>query len=79
MSNKFGEVKTKKNFYPADAREIVEKGTVGILISQCPVSNKTKSILENDNITLYEGVESEEVERLLEKLKEKEDLEKEKE
>ena len=79
MSNKFGEVKTKKSFYPADAREIIEKGTIGILISQCPVSKKTKSILENGNVTLYEGVEPKEVEKILETLKEKENIEKEKE
>ena len=28
---KYGEVKTRKNLFPKDAREIVDKGTVGII------------------------------------------------
>lgn len=54
--NKFGEIKTRKNLFPKDARQIVDRGTVGIVISQCKVSNKTKNILDNAEITLYEGV-----------------------
>lgn len=76
--NKFGEIKTRKNLFPKDARQIVDRGTVGIVISQCKVSNKTKNILDNAEITLYEGVEAEKVEKLLEKL-ENENKEKEKE
>lgn len=73
---KYGEVKTKKNFFPKDAINIVEKGTVSIIISQCRTSDRTKSILDDAGITLYEGVESEKVEYLLEKL-ENEEVEKE--
>lgn len=69
-NNNYGEVKTKKNIFPKEAREIAEKGTVGILISQCTTSDKTKKILDEANITLYEGVEPTEVEVLLEKLRE---------
>lgn len=73
---KFGEVKTKKNLFPNEAQKIVDKGTVGIIISQCKVSDKTKMILDNAGIVLYEGVEAEKVEKLLEQL-EKENIEKE--
>ncbi|TOL18134.1 hypothetical protein CGI04_13720 [Vibrio parahaemolyticus] len=62
----YGEVKTRKNFYPSDARKIVATGTVGILISQSLVSDKTKDILNNGKITLYEGVEPHEIDRLRE-------------
>lgn len=68
---KYGEVKTRKNFFPSDARDIVKRGTVGILISQCPVSPKTKEILSEVDITLYENVESSEVDQIREKIKEK--------
>lgn len=67
---KYGEVKTRKNIFPNDAREIVNKGTVGILISQCKVSPKTKNILSEANITLYENVEPNEVDEIREKIKE---------
>lgn len=69
--NKYGEVKTRKNIFPKDAREIVDKGTVGILISQCLVSEKTKAILDEAHIILYENVEPSEIEELREKIKEK--------
>lgn len=69
--NKYGEVKTRKNIFPKDAREIVDKGTVGILISQCPVSEKTKGILDEAHVTLYENVEPIEIEEFREKIKEK--------
>lgn len=72
----FGEVKTKKNLFPSEAQKIVDKGTVGIIISQCKVSNKTKSVLDNAGIVIYEGVEAEKVEELLEQL-EMENIEKE--
>lgn len=76
--NKFGEIKTRKNLFPKDAHQIVDRGTVGIVISQCKVSKKTKNILDNAEITLYEGVEAEKVEKLLENL-ESENKDKEKE
>lgn len=69
--NKYGEVKTRKNIFPKDAREIVDKGTVGILLSQCKVSDKTKDILNEAHITLYENVEPNEIDQLREKVKEK--------
>lgn len=70
-NKKYGEVKTRKNIFPQDAREIVNKGSIGILISQCKVSEKTKEILSEGNITLYENVESKEVDQIREKIKEK--------
>ena len=69
---KYGEIKTRKTFRPSDARELVEKNTLGILISQCKVSDKTKEIL-------YEGVEPEKVEEIRERVKEKEKQQKERE
>ncbi|MBS7527225.1 hypothetical protein KHM83_11085 [Fusibacter paucivorans] len=70
-NKKYGEVKTRKNLFPQDARNIVSKGSIRILISQCEVSNTTKSILDEGNVTLYEGVEAEEVNELREKVREK--------
>lgn len=69
--NKYGEVKTRKNIFPKDARELVDKGTVGILISQCSVSDKTKAILTEGEITLYENVEPSEIDQIRENIKEK--------
>jgi len=74
---KYGEIKTRKTFYPNDARELVKKNTLGILISQCRVSDTTKEILSEGNITLYEGVESEKVEEIRERVKEKQQKERE--
>ena len=74
---KYGEIKTRKTFRPSDARELVEKNTLGILISQCKVSDKTKEILSEGQITLYEGVEPEKVEEIRERVKEKEKQQKE--
>ena len=52
---KYGEVKTKKNLFPGEAKKIANKGTVGIIVSQCKVTEKTKSILDEAEIVLYEG------------------------
>lgn len=68
--SRYGEVKTRKNFFPKDAHDIVKRGTVGILISQCKVSNKTKEILSEADVTLYENVEPSEVDALREKIRE---------
>lgn len=76
---KYGEVKTKKNFFPGDAKELVEKGNVGILITQCSVSDKTKNILSQGHVTLYEKVEPSEIDQLRETVKEKLKEKKEKE
>lgn len=73
---KYGEVKTKKNLFPGEAKKITNKGTVGIIVSQCKVSEKTKSILDEAEIVLYEGLENEKVEELLKEL-ENENIEKE--
>lgn len=73
---KYGEVKTKKNLFPGEAKKIANKGTVGIIVSQCKVSEKTKSILDEAEIVLYEGLENEKVEELLKEL-ENENIEKE--
>jgi hypothetical protein len=65
----FGEVKTKKNIFPSQAQDIVDKGTVGILIIQAKASDKTKAILDRGGVTLYEGVEPAEIDRLRETIK----------
>lgn len=71
MSNTlgYGEIKSKKNIFPSEARKIAEKGCVGILVTQAPVSKKTKAILDDANITLYEGVTPELVNRVREEVK----------
>ena len=67
---KYGEIKVRKNIFPRDARKLVKKESVGILLSQCKVSDKTKAILDEKNIVLYEGVEPNEVVKLKEEIKE---------
>lgn len=64
----FGEVKARKNIFPAQAREIVKKGTVDILLIQAIATPKTKEILKGGGVTLYEGIEPNEVNQILEKL-----------
>ena len=71
MSEEYGEIKVKKNIFPNDAKKIVEKGTIKILVTQNLVSPKTKQILTEGEVTLYEGVEPNEVNKIREKLKEK--------
>ncbi|RGE39031.1 hypothetical protein DZC30_22425 [Comamonas testosteroni] len=82
MGNKsFGEVKTRKNIFPSQAQDIVDKGSIDILIIQAIASPKTKDILDKGGVTLYEGVEPGEVERMREcvarelELKEKKETE----
>ena len=70
ISKKFGEIKTRKNIFPSQAKEIIDKGTIDILIIQAKASQKTKDILDEGGVTLYEGVEPSEVERLREVVKE---------
>lgn len=65
----FGEVKTRKNIFPSQAQDIVDGGTVGILIIQAKASDRTKSILDKGGVILYEGVEPGEVDRLREVVK----------
>lgn len=77
--SRFGEVRTRKKMFPSDAKELADRGSLGIVISQCKVSQKTKDILDGANITLYEGVEPELVEKIREQIHEKEQKEKEKE
>lgn len=71
FNKKYGEIKTRKNIFPKDARDIVKKNNVGILISQCKVSEKTKEILSEANVILYEEVEPNEINQLREIIKEK--------
>jgi hypothetical protein len=71
MSEEYGEIKVKKNIFPNDAKKIVEKGTIKILVTQNLVSPKTKEILTEGEVTLYEGIEPNEVNKIREKLKEK--------
>ena len=52
---KYGEIKVRKNIYPQLAKNIAEKGTIGILVCQNPVSEKSKQILRDANITVYHG------------------------
>jgi len=67
---KYGEIKSKKNIYPGEAKKIADKGDVGILIVQATTSEKTKSILSDAGITLYENVKPDEVNRIRERVKE---------
>lgn len=67
---KYGEIKSKKNIYPGEAKKIVEKGNVGILMIQTAASEKTKNILDDAGITLYENVKPDEVNRIRERVKE---------
>lgn len=69
MIKKFGEIKTRKNIFPSQARDIIEKGTIDILIIQAKASQKTKDILDEGGVTLYEGLEPSEIERLREVVK----------
>ena len=71
MSEEYGEIKVRKNIFPNDAKKIIEKGTIKILVTQNLVSPKTKEILTEGEVTLYEGVEPNEVNKIREKLKEK--------
>jgi len=75
-NKKYGEVKTKKNIFPKQAQELVDKGTMGILLIQAKASKKTKRILDEAGITLYEGIEPKEIDKVREtvakELKEKE-------
>jgi len=78
---KYGEIKTRKNIFPKQAKEIVEKGTIDILIIQAKASSKTKEILDNADIILYENVEPSEIteirESVAKELEKKEKKEKE--
>ncbi|HBQ8755646.1 hypothetical protein ABLV54_19920 [Klebsiella sp. JB_Kp042] len=66
MTKKFGEIKTRRNIFPSQVKKIIETGTVDILIIQAKASQKTKNMLNKSGITLYEGVEPSEVDRLRE-------------
>ncbi|WP_322173868.1 hypothetical protein [Acutalibacter caecimuris] len=67
---KYGEIKSKKNIYPGEAKKIADKGDVGILIVQTTTSERTKSILDDAGITLYENVKPDEVNRIRKRVKE---------
>lgn len=71
MSDRFGEVKAKKNIYPKEAKKYADSGKVGIMLVQSKPSPKTKRILRDANITLYEGLEPSEVEEKIKELEEK--------
>lgn len=77
MEKQYGEVKTRKNFYPQDARNIIDKGSVRILLVQAHMSERTKKILKEGNITAYEGIEPEEIEKILEVCEHEREMEKE--
>ena len=68
-NKKYGEVKTRKNIYPKNAKEIVKKGFVGIVVLENEPSQKTIDIFSQNNITVFAGVDRELVK---EKLKETE-------
>lgn len=70
MSDTYGEIKTRKNFYPSDAEELVKKGTVSMLFVSGDLSKKTKEILKKGNITVYEKVTEDVVKRINKRLKE---------
>lgn len=67
MENKrYGEVKTRKNIFPKQAQELADKKTIGILLIQAKASDKTKKILDEASITLYEGLEPNEIDKVRE-------------
>ena len=68
---KYGEIKVRKNIYPQLAKNIAEKGTIGILVCQNPVSEKSKQILR-----VYHEIEPADVEILRNKIKEHKNVEK---
>jgi phosphoribosylanthranilate isomerase len=66
---KYGEIKSKRNIFPGEAKKIADKGNVGILIVQAAVSERTKSILADAGITLYETVRPDEVNQIRKRVK----------
>ena len=72
---RYGEIKTGKNIFPGTARKIIEKGTIDIVISCNPLSKKTKEILLEGKITVYENVDKETQEKIKEKLTENKEKE----
>lgn len=67
MNKKYGEVKVRKNIYPRQAQEIVDKGFVGIVLLENEPSQKTIDVFTNANVTVFAGLEREYVK---EKMKE---------
>jgi hypothetical protein len=67
-SKKYGEVRCRKNMFPNEARKIAERGCVGIVITQSIPSEKTKNVLHDGGIVIYEGVEAEKIEQIKESL-----------
>lgn len=59
MNKKYGEVKVRKNIYPKQAQEIVDKGFVGIVLLENELSQKTIDIFTNANVTVFAGLEHE--------------------
>lgn len=62
------EIKTG-NFYPKNAKEIVDKGSVDILVARNKLSEKTKDILSAADIVLYEKVDDDTVKKVNSMLK----------
>lgn len=59
MNKKYGEVKVRKNIYPKQAQEIVDKGFVGIVLLENEPSQKTIDVFTNANVTVFAGLEHE--------------------
>lgn len=72
MDDRYAEIKVRRNFFPGDARDLAEKGKVQILLTQSLMSEKTKKILKDAGIVAYEGISPEDVNRIRNDLKEKE-------
>lgn len=72
---RYGEVKFRKRIGPAIAKEIVEKGSIDIVVTTGKISEKTRGIFEEGGITVY-NPSKEKVYEVLEKLNEKKNEEK---
>lgn len=59
MNKKYGEVKVRKNIYPKQAQEIVDKGFVGIVLLESEPSQKTIDVFTNANVTVFADLEHE--------------------
>ena len=68
MSKNYGEVKVRKNFFPSDARKLIEKGNVKFLITQAKITDTTKKLLRDGGVTAYHGINPDDVTQLLKDL-----------
>lgn len=53
MNTRYGEVKFREYISPSIAKKIAEKGTIDIVVTTGKLSDDTKSIFKDNNITVY--------------------------